>query len=560
MVNTNISYAQAIKEVCRSGQPYELKPTQIRGQTCAIFVNAPLTLRDLIADNRSELDFLVYGETRLTFDEVYRQSRALANVMCHAYAIKPGDRVAIAMRNYPEWVITFLAATSIGALAVPLNAWWSPADMAYSLTDSAPALVVVDRERLERLAEVDEKFTNLPTLRVRSAAHARHPSDDWHALLEAYRHHDMPNVELDPDDDAIIFYTSGSTGHPKGVVSSHRAIIHALMSWELDWELRAYRGASSLPETEQQSAMLLTIPLFHVSGCHAAMLSSIRPQRKVVCMPKWEVNSGMELIERERISALMATPAISGDVVVASATTQRDISSLHVLGGGGAPRAPQQVRAIDAVADQLMPATGWGMTETNAIGAGIAGIDYLTHPASAGLHSAVMTLRIMADDGNECQIGHSGELQIRGTSLFKEYWNNPTATAAAFDGDWFRTGDAAVFNADGFLHIVDRIKDIIIRGGENIGCGSVEAALAEHPNILEASVYSIPDERLGEEVGATIYTTKALDDQELRVFLASRLAHFEIPRYVSQRSQPLPRIASGKIAKRQLRTDAIDRL
>ena len=256
----------------------------------------------------------------------------------------------------------------------------------------------------------------------------------------------------------------------------------------------------------------------------------------------------------------MATPAISGDVVVASATTQRDISSLHVLGGGGAPRAPEQVRAIDAIADQLMPATGWGMTETNAIGAGIAGIDYLTHPASAGLHSAVMSLRIVADNGNECQIGNSGELQIRGTSLFKEYWNNPTATAAAFDGDWFRTGDAAVFNADGFLHIVDRIKDIIIRGGENIGCGSVEAALAEHPNILEASVYSIPDERLGEEVGATIYTTKVLDDQELRAFLASRLAHFEIPRHVSQRSDPLPRIASGKIAKRQLRTDAIDRL
>ena len=319
-------------------------------------------------------------------------------------------------------------------------------------------------------------------------------------------------------------------------------------------------GLYELEEPEHQGGMLLTIPLFHVAGCHAAMLSCIRTQRKVVCMYKWDAEIALQLVERERLTGLMATPAISGDVVRAARSSERDLSSLVVLGGGGAPRAPEQVREIDEMTKDVVPATGWGMTETNAIGAGIAAVDYLQRPASSGQCSAVLDFRIVAESGNECPTNEPGELQVRGTSMFRGYWNRPDADAEAFDGDWFRTGDAARIDEDGFLFIVDRIKDIVIRGGENIGCGAVEAALVEHPKVLEASVYSVPDDRLGEELATSIYVSENLTEDELHSFLDERVAAFEIPRYFHQQLEPLPRIATGKIAKRQLQAEAISRL
>ncbi|MEL7185726.1 MAG: class I adenylate-forming enzyme family protein [Pseudomonadota bacterium] len=551
---------QALNEVCGPGQPYELKTTQIRGKTCRVFVNAPLTLHDLYLQTRSDLDFLIYEGERLSYNDVYRKAAALAAAMIDDYGIRPGDRVAIAMRNYPEWVITFFATTSIGAIAVPVNAWWNARELAYSLEDCQASLIVADEERLERLAKAELPAAAARIIRVRTPANPDIETDEWNDVVSAHADAAMPTVNVEPDDDAIILYTSGSTGHPKGVVSSHRNIIHALMSWELDWELRSAMGVYQLQESDQQGGMLLTIPLFHVSGCHAAMLSSMRTQRKVVCMHKWDVEKGLELIERERLTGLMATPAISGDVVQAAASSKRDLSSLIVLGGGGAPRAPEQVKAINALTEKVIPATGWGMTETNAIGAGNAADDYLTRPASSGRCSGVLDMRIVDADGNECPTGERGELQIRGTSMFRAYWNNPEATEAAFDGDWFRTGDAAIIDEEGFLFIVDRIKDLVIRGGENIGCGAVEAALQEHSKVLEACVYAVPDERLGEEVGATVYVTERLDEALLREFLLERIAKFEIPRFIHQTTDPLPRIATGKIAKRQLQAEAIQRL
>jgi len=551
---------QAINEVCAPGQPFELKTTQIRGQPCRVFVNAPPTLNDLYAENRSDLDFLIYEEERLSFDHVYRHASALARAMVEDYGIRHGDRVAIAMRNYPEWVITFFAATSIGAITVPLNAWWNTRELSYSLADCQPSLIVVDQERLDRLADCESLAGELQTIRVRAVENTGIASDNWDDVLGSNAGCEMPQVSVNPDDDAIIFYTSGSTGSPKGVVSSHRSIVHALLSWELDWELRACMGVYELQETEHQAGMLLAIPMFHVSGCHAAMLSSIRVQRKVVCMYKWDVQMGMELIERERVTVVMATPAISGDVVHASATSSRDLSSLVVMGGGGASRAPEQVRAIDEMSESVIPATGWGMTETNAIGTGNAASDYLRHPSSSGQCSAVLDIRVVDDAGDECPTGERGELQVRGTAMFRGYWNRPEADAEFFDGDWFRTGDAAVIDEEGFLYIVDRIKDLVNRGGENIGCGAVEAALLEHPDVMEVCVYAVPDDRLGEEVGATLFVSSAIDEDGLRTFLVDKLANFEIPRYIYQTTEPLPRIASGKIAKRQLQAEAVNQL
>ena len=555
-----MSRRQAVKQVCAPGQPFELKSTHIRGKPCRVFVNAPLTMHDLIFENQSDLDFLIYKEERLSYETVYHRASALAAALILDYGVGKGDRVFIAMRNYPEWVISLFAITSIGAIAVPVNAWWNRNELDFSLSDCEPRVVIADEERVARLAECDRITSDTKVIRVRAPKHTKLSSTTWQATIEAHAGSAMPQTGVEPDDDAIILYTSGSTGHPKGVVSSHRSILHALLSWELDWELRSQMGIYEVPEPLHQGGMLLATPLFHVAACHAAMLSCVRVQRKVVCMYKWDAELAMQLIERERLTSLLATPAISGDLVRAAKKTDHNLSSLLVVGGGGAPRPPEQVHEIAQLTDGVVPSTGWGMTETNAIGAGIAASDYLERPTSSGQCSAVLDFRIVGEAGQELAAGERGELQVRGTSMFRGYWNRPDADIEAFDGDWFRTGDAAYLDEDGFLFIVDRIKDMVIRGGENIGCGRVEAALAEHPVVLEACVYSMPDERLGEEVGATVYVGGELTESDLREFLENRLAHFEVPRYFEFRQSPLPRIASGKVAKREIQAAAKQKL
>ena len=333
------------------------------------------------------------------------------------------------------------------------------------------------------------------------------------------------------------------------------------MSWELDQASAIAMLPEAPPPPTHQVATLLAVPLFHATGSHAVYLASYRSQRKIVSMYKWDAALAAHLIEVEKISSFIAPAAMTGDLVQEAARTQRDLSTLASVGGGGAPRAPEQVRNIEKTFDNALPGTGWGMTETNAIGTGIGGMDYLEHPESSGRCSAVMELKIIDDQGNALAAGECGELLIRGAAVFRGYWNRPDANEETFlPGGWMRTGDVAFLDDEGYLYIVDRIKDLVIRGGENIGCGEVEAALLEHPLVQEASVYAVPDQRLGEEVGTTLFVSSSLTESELTGFLQERLAKFKIPRYIHQQRAPLPRTASGKILKRDLREEACQRL
>jgi long-chain acyl-CoA synthetase len=556
-----VNRRQALAELTAAGESYELEEAEIGGHICRAFRNAPATLRDLYDQSRSDLPFIVYDDERLTFEEAWAQSCRIGTLLSSRYGVLKGDRVAISTRNYPEWILAFMASTSVGAVAVAMNALWTPNELAYGLEDSGAKVFFADAERLERFSHCQESFPDLGVLSVRAdesyGVAARHLDRELGGVAAS----SMPSVEIQPDDDATILYTSGSTGHPKGAVSSHRNIITALLSWELDaYAAARMRGRDAPPAPDEQAATLLAVPLFHATGSHAVFLSSYRPQRRIVCMYKWDVEHAAELIERERISSVVAPAAMTGDLIAAAEQTQRDLSSLSFVGGGGAPRAPAQVRDIDKTFEKAAPNTGWGMTETNAIGTGIAGRDYLEHPESSGRCSAVLDLRIVDETGKELPAGERGELQVRGTSVIRGYWNRPDADAETFVDGWLRTGDVAYLDDEGFLYIVDRIKDLVIRGGENIGCGAVEAALLEHPDVVEASVYGVPDERLGEEVGATVYARGPLSDQALRDFLEPRLARFEIPRYLRFADGPLPRTASGKILKRQLREDAMGAL
>jgi long-chain acyl-CoA synthetase len=426
-------------------------------------------------------------------------------------------------------------------------------EIQYGLRDSVCTQLIADQERCDLLAKANLE-RSYPTLVVRGDSDSTLAR--WEDLQQRHTGASMPEIPISAMDDVIILYTSGSTGRPKGVVSSNRAVISALLSWEIaiyTWLLT--RGIPLEPPA-QQPAALLAVPMFHVSGCHAVFLSAFRSQTKLVLTRKWDPAQAAALIRQEQINGFTAPAAMTADLIHHAQQGNHDLSSLIMVGGGGAARAPEQVRDIDAVFANAMPNTGWGMTETNAIGTAIAGDDYLGRPGSSGLPAAVLDIRIANEEGHALPAGGQGEIQIRGTSMFRGYWNNPEATAAAHIDGWFKTGDLGYLDEEGYLFIVDRIKDMVIRGGENIGCGEVEAALLEHPQIREASVYSMPDERLGEEVAATIFCDSEINEMELRDFLGPRLAKFKIPRYIRQSKDRLPRIASGKIFKLQIRQDA----
>ena len=553
----------AFARITAVGEPYELVDREdIRGPV-QTFVNAPTSLRQVYEDAASDVEFVVAENQRWTFAEFWNDAATIGHLLVHDLGVRKGDRVAISMRNYPEWMLAFAAATSVGAIAVAMNSLWNADEMAYGLTDSGAKVLFADAERLALVELMAEPIEGLQVVAVR---HTGSPAADVELAVRMAEIGSvpMPEVDIAPTDSALILYTSGSTGHPKGVLSNHHNVIVALMAWEVEYGALTERPGNVVAPKEGSGlvpASLLGIPLFHVLGLHAVFLASFRGQRKLVAMYKWDASVAAELIERERIVTFTGPPAVSGDLVRVAQSEGRDLSSLLSVGGGGAARPPEQVGQIDDTFEKALPNTGWGMTETNAIGTIIFGAEYSERPLSSGPALCVIDLRVVDDNGNELQSGERGELQVRGPSMFREYWNKPEATADSFAEDgWFKTGDVAYIDTDGHLFIVDRIKDLIIRGGENIGCGGVEAALSSHPKVIEAAVYSVPDDRLGEEVGTTMYVTEDFDETELREYLVDHLAKYEIPRYVTTMTEPLPRTGSGKLLKRQLRDDTITEL
>lgn len=557
--------AEELEALTASGGPYETAMVDTGRGPVPVFVRAPATLRDLYEQNISDETFVVEDDLRLSFAQTHARAATLAHVLVAEHGVAPGDRVAISMRNHAEWLLAFVATTSIGAIAVAMNSLWTPEEMGFALADCGAGVLVADQERIDR-AMASGRADGLAILGARLDRDREQPSSvtDLAGVLAGAATVQMPARTIVADDPATILYTSGSTGNPKGVVSTHRNIISALLAWELHSKqqtLRTQIDTGIVPAPSPKPVALLAVPLFHVLGLHSVFLSSYRSQRTLVCMSRWNPVEAARIIEREKVTSFSGPPTMTGDLVRVAEAGEHDLGSLLTVGGGGAARAPEQVSRIDSSFRAAAPGTGWGMTETAAAGTTISGADYLTRPTSAGRALAVVQLRIVDDDGAPVATGSPGELQVRGTVVFREYWNRPDATAESFTDDgWFRTGDVAKLDDEGYLFIVDRIKDLIIRGGENIGCGHVEAALLEHPGVLEAAVYAVPDDRLGEEVGATVHATAPLDVQELRGFLAGRLAPHEVPRYIEVSDRPLARTGSGKMFKRRIRDEALARM
>jgi long-chain acyl-CoA synthetase len=566
------SVAEVHTTLTAPGQLFETEELTIGGIPTRTWKNAPPSLRAVLEASKqfAGRDFLVYEDDHWSFERHYAEAAHLAGVLRHRFGILTGDRVAIAMRNFPEWSIAFWAAAAAGAVIVPLNAWWTGPELEYGLADSGAALVFADGERLDR---IEPHLGALPGVRAVVVARDDRDQLPGGALRFGDVLGDVPpdaeppaGVELAPEDDATIFYTSGTTGQPKGALGTHRNICTNLLSLAFASARAALRSsdpeaaAAAAVRTSDQNAYLLSVPFFHATGCHSVLVANLAFGGKIVLMHKWDAERALELIEREHITTFGGVPAMVWQVLDHPDFAQRDTSSVRAIGYGGAPAAPELVRRIEALLPGRTPSNGYGLTETSSVATLNSGEDYLGRPDSVGVPVAVVDVKVVDPDGAALPVGEVGELWIKGPNVVKGYWNKPEATAAAFSDGWLRSGDVARVDDEGFVYIVDRAKDMIIRGGENVYCVEVEAALYEHPAVNDAAVIGIPHQVLGEEVGAVVYTLPgiAVTEEELRAHVAARLAAFKVPVRVWFRDEPLPRNPAGKILKRDLRTELVE--
>ena len=569
-------FNEAWDELTAAGAPFAMTEIEVRGNPMRVFDSAPPSMRSLweLATFHGDKPYIVYEDERYTYAEIDARVRALAGLLRDRHGVGSGDRVAIAMRNYPEWVIGYWATVSIGAAVVGMNAWWTSSEMKFGLGDSRPKVLIADDERLERVLPVlDDLRAEAPlhVIAVRSDRELPDGADRWGDVIDpAAAPAALPPADIDPDDDATIFYTSGTTGAPKGAQLTHRGSVHNVLN------LAFMSAVSTMAEAKAAAAagtpvpaadlaatppvFMAPTPLFHVTANNCLLQPCTIAGGTIVFMYKWDAARALELIERERVTNFSGVPTMSREMLMHPDWAIRDTSSVKGMGGGGAPIQPDLVAKIDQSLAGGVPSTGYGLTETHGIVTANQAKLYTEKPASCGRVVPTLDARLVNADGEIVEGPEAlGELCVRGSIVIKGYLNRPDATADAIVDGWFHTGDIARIDEDGFVFIVDRVKDMVLRGGENVYCSEVEAAIYEHPDVAEAAVFGVPDDRLGEAVGAAIVLRSGatMTDEDLAEFLGERLAKFKIPTSIWFRSEELPRNANGKFVKRALRDELV---
>ena len=558
-----MSLADVQALLCAPGTPFEMETVTIGGVPTRCWKNQPpslATLARLARTNFGGSTFLVYEDERVSYEGWFRATAALAAELARL-GIGKGDRVALAMRNLPEWPVILFAVTSLGAIVVPLNAWWTGAELSFGLEHAGAKLLICDSQRWQR---IEPHLAELPALRQAIVSRADGALAGSAMSLESIigapggygdlPDIDLPAIEIAPDDDATLFYTSGTTGRPKGALGTHRNILTCLISASYANQRSALRRGEA-PVPPEPKVGLIVIPMFHVTACNAFLMATIATGSTIIFMRKWDTVAAFALIEKERVTATGGVPAIAWQLLEHPDRDKYDLSSLESIAYGGAPSAPELVRRIESDLHAL-PSNGWGMTETSATVTTHSAEDYLHRPDSCGPPLPVCDLRIMSEDGSrEMPTGEVGELWARGPQIVKGYWNDPAATAATFVDGWVRTGDIARLDAEGFCFIVDRAKDVIIRGGENIYSSEVEFVLYDHPAVTDAALVGVPHRTLGEVPAAVVHCAPGttVSEADLQDWVGVRLAAFKVPVRILFRAETLPRNANGKILKAELR-------
>lgn len=547
------------------GAPFEMEQIEVLGREVRSYLRMPSSLRAIFDGSRDHGDrtYLAYEDERLGFEAHWRAATAFGRALGDRYGVRKGDRVAIAMRNYPEWSVCAWGALAIGAILVPLNAWEGGELLAALLADAGARVAVVDEERLARLHEA----AAVPLIAVRTADPGRAiPLEDLIGAPSTYPalpETPLADPGLMPDDFATIFYTSGTTGRPKGALGTHRNVLTNLVNTTVRPIRAAVRRGDPipLPPPPTQRRLLMPLPLFHVTGFHSTLVPAMANGSCIHLMRKWDVTRALDLIERARITGLTLVPALAWQLADALAERPRDVTSVDTVGYGGASAAPELAQRMRACFPDAMPGQGYGATETSSLVAANSHEDMLARPGSVGLAVPCCDIRIVDADGHALPPGTPGEIWVSGPNVVQGYWNLPEATEEAFAGGWYRTGDIGLRDDDGFLFILDRRKDMLIRGGENIYCVEIEDCLAAHPAVLEAAVFGIPDRILGERVGAMVRTRadEPADAATLQAHVRARMAAHKVPDAIGIARAPLPRNAAGKLLKRNIRADFLAR-
>ena len=565
-------YREAWDELTAPGAPFAWSVTDVRGVPTRTYDAAPPNMAQVWAGSivHGDADYLVYQDERISYAEAHKAVDALAAHLSDI-GVGHGDRVALALRNYPEWALAYWATVRLGAVVIGMNAWWTGPELEFGLADSTPKVMVCDAERLDRVMPHLAGLRNsgpLHLVGVRLPAGIGLPDDAvrWEdALASATEHGPAPEPTIDPDDDLCVFYTSGTTGHPKGAVLTHRGATSNLFNlgfWQVmaaSAEARAVAAGEPPPGSEKEvgesyPGSILAVPLFHVTGCNCCLHPITAVGGRLTLMHRWDPEVALELIERERPASLTGVPTMTRELLNSPDFERRDTSSLSHVGGGGAPVQPDLVHKIE---DRLegRPSTGYGLTEVNGVITINVGHFFMAKPASAGSPCPIMETRIVAEDGTDQGPGEHGELWVRGGNVFRGYLNRPEANAEALTDGWFHTGDIGYLDDDGFLFLVDRAKDMVLRSGENGYSAEVEAAIYEHPAVAEAAVFAVPDERHGEAVGAAIVLLSGAEcsAEELRDHTRRLIAVFKVPEHLWFLDEALPTNANGKFVKRDLR-------
>ena len=536
------------------GGPIQVGTVERFGRELPFITNAPTNLGDYVAffaAQHGDATFLVEGDERLSFKQVYAAARQVAAGLVDGYGVQRGDRVGIAMRNANAWCVTYIGVLLAGGCATLLNGWWQGGELAAAIADSETSLVIADVQRAARLEDVGHsgKVITLDLLKPIDEAIAPITSAGGSAGTA------LP--VLTGQDLATILFTSGSTGQSKGAYSRHEAVVQAIFNYVTQTASIVHLLTQDGLMSDIQPATLICTPLFHVTAEIPVFLQSLALGRKLVLMPKWNADEAMRLIQDEQCNYFVGVPLMSYEILTSPNRKNYDLSTCKSYAGGGAPRPPEHVKRLSEEMGDAKPLLGYGLTETNAVGCGIINENYLAKPMSTGPASKpLVDLAILDDDGEPVPQGGVGEVCMRSVANFEGYWNNAAATKAAFfDNGYFRSGDLGYLDEDGYLFIVDRKKDIIIRGGENISCQEVEAAIYEHADVNECAVFGLPDERLGEVVGAVIWVKpgSTVDEGAMCSFLSERLAPYKVPYKIWMSNAALPKLGSEKIDKVSLR-------
>ncbi len=552
------------------GGPFEVVVEDVRGIPTRVYKNRMRRLRDVFAGSRGQGEkvFIVQGDRRVTFAEHYRMAVSAANTLWKG-GFRKGDRLAILSANNPEWSVAFWTAQALGAVAVPLNAWWKAEELEYALSNSETSVLVCDRRRFEVVAPILGKLPSLQQVWVVGLGDERvdapFPVEDFDALVEGEAE-GLPEVDVDEDDLAAIFYTSGTTGKPKGSMATQRNVIANLQNLMLIGLLNRMIEASSggsggQPGGSDQMVNLLVVPFFHVTGCFAVLVVYFATGNRIVLMPpgKFDPVLAMELIQREKVTSFGGVPTVVQRIVDHPRFGEFDMSSVTQIAFGGAPPPPELARKIAERFPNVKMRGGagvaYGLTETSSVATIIVGDDYLTRPNSAGKPVPTVEVRIVDPEGKDVPKGERGEIWLKGPIVSPGYWNDPEATARSYTEGWLHTGDIGYLDEDGFLYVVDRAKDMIIRGGENIYSIEVEDVIHSHPAVAECAVVGVPDQDWGERVKAFVVPREGAEvtEEEIIAFCSEHLADYKVPSEVVIQRDPLPRNPAGKVLKPALR-------